>query len=114
MAILAALAARQAQRPEDAKRVLDEAVANLPPRVWPVAVLRYLQGALTEAALLGFAVSARQQTEAHAFIGLDHLLAGDRAGAIPHLQWARDHGDDGSIANDVARATLVRLKPANR
>ena len=106
MAILAALAARQAQRPEDAKRVLDEAVANLSPRLWPVPVLRYLQGELTEAALLGLAVSTRQQAEAHTFIGLDRLRSGDRAGAILHLHWARDHGSEGSIALDVARARL--------
>ena len=115
MAILAALAVCQAQT---ALKMPNESLTRPSLtcllRVWPVAVLRYLRGELTEAALLGFAVSARQQTEAHAFIGLDHLLAGDRAGAIPHLQWARDHGDDGSIAHDVARATLVRLEPANR
>jgi tetratricopeptide (TPR) repeat protein len=110
MAILAAMAARQAQRPEDAKRVLDEALANMSPRLWPVPVLRYLQGELTETALLGLAVSTRQQAEAHTFIGLDRLRAGDRAGAVLHLHWARDHGSDGSIALDVARGTLARLE----
>ena len=110
MAILAALAARQAQRPEDAKRVLDEAVANISPRLWPVPVLRYLQGELTETALLGLAGSTRQQAEARTFIGLDRLRSGDRAGAVLHLQWARDHGSDGSIALDVARGTLARLE----
>jgi tetratricopeptide (TPR) repeat protein len=109
MAILAALAARQAQRPEDAKRVLDEAAANLSPRLWPVPVMRYLQGELTEPALLGLAVGTRQQAEAHTFIGLDRLRSGDSAGAILHLHWARDHGSNGSIALDVARGTLARL-----
>ncbi|HEX3450514.1 MAG TPA: tetratricopeptide repeat protein, partial [Isosphaeraceae bacterium] len=109
MAILAALAARQAQQPEEAKRVLDEAVANLSPRLWPVPVLRYLQGELTEPALLDLAVSTRQQAEAHTFIGLDRLRSGDRAGAILHLHWARDHGSEGSIALDVAQGTLARL-----
>jgi hypothetical protein len=110
MAILVARAARYAQRPEDAKRVLDEAVANVSPHLWPVPVLRYLRGELTERALLELPVSARQQAEAHTFIGLDRLHAGNRSGAILHLRWARDHGNEGSIALDVARGTLVRLE----
>ena len=45
------------------------------PRAWPVPVLRYMKGSLNEASLLETAVSKRQQTEAHAFIGLDPTAA---------------------------------------
>ena len=85
------------------RRLLDEAIANLNGRAWPVPILRYFRGELTEAALLQTATGLRQQTEVHAFVGLDRLQAGDRTGALPHLQWARDHGTPGSIATDVAR-----------
>jgi tetratricopeptide (TPR) repeat protein len=112
MAILAVLGARQAGRPDDAERVIDEALANLSPRAWPVPVLRYLRGQLTETALLQAAVSTRQEAEAHAFLGFDSLRAGNPASATLHLTWARDHGTVGSIAADVARAALDRLGPS--
>ncbi len=112
MAILAVLGARQAGRPDAAEGVIDEALANLSPRLWPVPVLHYLRGQLTETALLQAAVSTRQQAEAHAFLGFDRLRAADPAGATLHLTWARDKGAVGSIAADVARATLSRLGPS--
>jgi len=110
MAILAALGAAEARRPDDGDRVVDEALANLSPRLWPVPVLRYLRGQLTEAALLQATVDTRQQAEAHTFLGLERLRTGDRAGAIRHLRWATDHGSGGSIAADAARARLARLE----
>ena len=111
MAILAVLGARQAGRPDAAERVIDEALTNLSPRAWPVPVLHFLRGQLTETALFQAAVNTRQQAEAHAFLGLDRLRAADRAGATIHLMWARDKGAVGSIAADVARAALGRLGP---
>ncbi len=111
MAILAVLGARQAGRPDAGERVIDEALANLSLRTWPVPVLTYLRGQITESALLADAVSTRQQAEAHAFLGFDRLRAGDSTGATLHLTWARDHGAVGSIAADVARAALGRLGP---
>jgi tetratricopeptide (TPR) repeat protein len=112
MAVLAVLAARESGRPVDAARTLEEALANLSPRAWPVPVLRYFEGGITESALLEAAVSTRQQAEAHAFLGLDRLRAGDHTGALRHLRWARDHGQRGSIAVDVATTRLARLEPA--
>jgi lipoprotein NlpI len=114
MAILAALGASAAQRPADAERVLDEALANLSPQLWPVPVLRYLRGQLTETALLEAAVNTRHEAEAHAFIGLDRLRAGQREAALLHLHWANDRGAAGSIATDVARAVLNRIEPVSK
>jgi tetratricopeptide (TPR) repeat protein len=110
MTILAVLGARQAGRPAAAEPVLDEALANLSARTWPVPVLRYLRGQVTETALLQAAVSTRQKAEAHAFLGFDRLRADDRVGAINHFRRAQDNGTVGSIAADVARATLARLE----
>ena len=62
---------------------LDEALANLRGRAWPVPILRYFRGDLDEAALLRAAAGDRHQTEAHAFLGLDRLQAGDRTAACP-------------------------------
>ena len=38
--------------------------------------------------------------------GLDRLRSGDRAGAVLHLQWARNHGSDGSIALDIREGSF--------
>jgi tetratricopeptide (TPR) repeat protein len=111
MAILTVLGARQARRPGDADRALEEALANLPPRLWPVPVLRYLHGQINDTALLQAAVTRRQEAEAHAFIGLERLQSSDRASAIAHLQWAKEHGRAGSIALDLARVFRHRLEP---
>jgi tetratricopeptide (TPR) repeat protein len=109
MAVLAALGSRQAGRSAEGERVLAEGLANLSARAWPVPVLRYMKGDLSEAALLQAAVSKRQQTEAHAFIGVVKLQNGDRTGAREHLRWAGENGSAGSIAGDIAKAALARI-----
>jgi tetratricopeptide (TPR) repeat protein len=109
MAILAVLGSRQANHQAEGDRVLSEALANLSPRAWPVPVLRYLQGSVSESSLLQSAVSKRQQTEARAFIGLMKFKAGDLPGAREHLRWSAENGSPGSIAGDVARSALARI-----
>ena len=110
MAILAALGARGTSREVEARRLLDEAVANRPRRTWPGPLLRYFRREIDENALLRTAAGSRQIAEAHAFIGLDRLQSGDRSTARPHLEYARDHGAPGSIAADVARAAINRIE----
>ncbi len=96
--------ARDADRGAQANRVLDEALANLSPRAWPVPVFRYLRGEITEAAMEA-AKSDRQQTEAHAFLGLDRLRRRRQArDGSPQL--GEGPRQPGSIAADVARAAL--------
>ena len=109
MALLAVLGARGTPREAEVRRLLEEALANLNGRAWPVPVLRYFRGDLSEAALVRAATGLRQQTEVHAFLGLDRLQAGDRTAALSHLRWVREHGSPGSIASDVARAVLGRI-----
>jgi hypothetical protein len=69
-----------------------------------------LRGDLNEDGLLRAAGGDRQRAEAHAFLGLDRCRAGDRRAGLDHLRFVTDHGPAGSIAVDVARATLGRLE----
>jgi tetratricopeptide (TPR) repeat protein len=110
MAMLAVLGARGTPREAEARRLLDEAIANRPRRSWPGPVLNYFRREIDESTLLRSAGGSRQIAEAHAFVGLDRLQAGDRAGARPHLEYAREHGSPGSIAADVARAAMSRIE----
>ena len=87
MAVLAVVGARAAARPQQAQIVIDEALVNLAPRTWPMSVLHYLKGDLTEPALLDAASGDRQRAEAHLFIGLNQLQAADRSQALSHLRW---------------------------
>jgi tetratricopeptide (TPR) repeat protein len=111
MAILGSMGARQFHRPADAGNILDEATANMSPRQWPIPVIRYLRGQASEDLLFQAAADARQKAEAHAFLGLDRVLAGDAEAGLKHLRAARDQGPAGSIAADVARAMLSRIEP---
>jgi tetratricopeptide (TPR) repeat protein len=113
MALLAVLGARGTPREADVRRLLDEALASLNARAWPVPILHYFRGDLSEAGLVQAANGLRQQTEVHAFLGLDRLQAGDRTAALSHLTWVREHGSPGSIASDVARAVLGRIEPGH-
>ena len=114
MAILAVLGARQAGRPDDAERVLDEALANLSPRVWPVPVLRYLRGQLTETRL----APGRGQ---HPATSGGACLPGFRppAGRRPRRcdsvtsHWAKDHGPS-ARSRRMSRAVLSRIELASK
>ncbi len=111
MALLAVLGARGTPREADARRLLDEAVVNSPQRAWPIPIIKYFRGGIDENGLLRASDGTRQLAEAHAFIGLNRLQSGDRETALPHLEYARDHGTHGSIAADVARAAIGRISP---
>jgi tetratricopeptide (TPR) repeat protein len=108
MAVLGGLGARAASRPADGERLLDEALVNLPRGNWPVPILRYLKGDLSERQLLDLASNDKQKNEAHAFVGVDRVLLGDQEKGSAHLRWASEHARPGSIAGDVARAFLSR------
>ena len=80
-----------------------------PQATWPRPILRYFRREISASVLLKAATTEIQQTEAHAFLALDLLENGDRDRAIEHLRWVRDHGVPGSIAGDLAKATLRRV-----
>ena len=110
MALLGFLGSRQAGRESDAQTFLDEAIANTAPGTWPLPVLKYLRHDLNTEALLKSAAGETQETEAHTVVALEMLHRGDRKQALTHLRWVRDQGKTGSIASDLARATLERLE----
>lgn len=109
MAILGALAARRDGRTAEADVFLDEANANTSPRAWPAPVLRYLRGTGTAPALFDAAGDVGQKIEAHTFLGVDLLFAGDPAGAAEHLRWVLRQADQRNLAIDLARETLRRV-----
>ena len=71
MALLAVLGARGTPREPEMRQLLAEALTNIQPGAWPAPILRYFRGDVTESKLVQIASGLRQQTEVHAFIGLD-------------------------------------------
>ncbi|WP_165074148.1 tetratricopeptide repeat protein [Paludisphaera rhizosphaerae] len=115
MAILGALAERRVGRDPAAYAFLEEARAKLPPNsAWPRPLLLHLDGDLAEPALLEAAANDLQRAEAHTILAVGLLRRGKTAEAREHLGWVRDHPVAGSVAADLARATLVRLDQAEQ
>ena len=114
MAVLEALAEGSAGAETAKRRALDDSIGHLAPRSWPTPVLRYLRGDTNETTLLKEAVGPRQQSEAHAFLGIDRLQHGDAASGTYHLRMAIELGSAGSIATDVSRAMLARESEQSR
>lgn len=113
MAILATLSTRRDGQSRHASDLLDQALANAPPTTWPAPVLRYLKHTINAQELLAAAPGDDQAAEAHAFLGLDLLFSGFSSDALIHLRWVCDHAHRQTLANDLARATLLRLEPAD-
>jgi tetratricopeptide (TPR) repeat protein len=78
---------------------------------WPHAVFGYLAGASTAEALLKRAQGKDEQTEAHAYVGLELLGSGRTEEAKPHLQWVVTEGNREFSEYDVVVAVLKRQVP---
>jgi tetratricopeptide (TPR) repeat protein len=112
MALVAYFGYRQAGRGTAAEKLLDEALTKLDSAAWPYPVARYLKRELKEEDLLALATNTDKLTEAHAYIGLDLSLSGERAAALPHLRWVRDNGNKKFVEYPLALAELARLETA--
>ncbi|MDT4952671.1 MAG: hypothetical protein QOJ02_809 [Acidobacteriota bacterium] len=110
MALAAYFGYRQAQRDEDAKKFLDEASTKVDTSEWPYPVVRYLQHAINERELLALASDNDKLTEAHAYIGLDLSLSGNRDGALTHLRWVKENGNQRFVEYALALTELSHIE----
>jgi tetratricopeptide (TPR) repeat protein len=114
MVVVAHYGYRMAERSKDAAEVLEEAATRSDTSGWPYPVVEYLQGKLTTEALLALATDTDKKTEAHAYLGLDMSLKGEREAALKHLRWVRENGNRDFIEYPLAVAELNRLEEAAR
>jgi|GEM_PF-912661 len=112
MALAAYFGYRQVPRAEDAKKFLDEAATRINTSEWPYPVVRYLQRAINEQELLAQATDNDKLTEAHAYIGLDLSLSGNRDGALTHLRWVKENGNKRFVEYALALTELNRIETA--
>jgi tetratricopeptide (TPR) repeat protein len=109
MALLGFLGSQRDDKENDARTFLDEAISSSADATWPVPVLHFLRHDISAGALLKAAANDTQKTEAHTFLSLELVQRGDLKKAREHLLWVREQGSSGSIATDLAKATLERL-----
>jgi lipoprotein NlpI len=79
---------------------------------WPYPSVQYLRGEIDEEALLKLATDDDKRTEARCFLGLDHLLKGNRDKALVHFRWVKEKGTVGYVEYTIAVAELERLENA--
>jgi tetratricopeptide (TPR) repeat protein len=114
MVMVAHYGYRMSQRSKEAAELLEEAATKSDTSGWPYPVIEYLRGKLAAEALLALATDNDKQTEAHAYIGMDMSLKGERDGALAHLRWVRENGNRNFIEYPLALAELNRLEEGAR
>ncbi|OLE56068.1 MAG: hypothetical protein AUG51_00100 [Acidobacteria bacterium 13_1_20CM_3_53_8] len=110
MALAAHFGYRQARQTTDADHMLEEAASKLDASAWPYPVIRYLRHELSGEELLALATDNDKLTEAHAYIGLDLSLSGNRERAAEHLRWVRENGNRNFVEYPLALAELSRIE----
>ncbi|HYY59303.1 MAG TPA: tetratricopeptide repeat protein [Pyrinomonadaceae bacterium] len=114
MVLAAHIGYRQSQRADDAARILEDAALKSDTSGWPYPVIEYLQRKLTADALLALATDNDKQTEAHAYIGMDLALNGEREAALTHLRWVKENGNQNFVEYPLALSEINRLEAQPR
>lgn len=114
MVMVAHYGYRMSERSKEAAEVLEEAAARSDTSGWPFPVIDYLRGKLRMEALLALATDNDKQTEAHAYIGMDLALKGERDQALAHLRWVRENGNRNFVEYPLALSELKRLEEVSR
>jgi lipoprotein NlpI len=96
-ALLAHRVYRLSSRDNEARSIIDEAVAKCDKSDWTQNIFQYLQRKLTASELVALASNERERAEAHAYVGFNASLEGRTSEATSHLQWVRDRGKKGAI-----------------
>jgi lipoprotein NlpI len=89
--------------------VIGHWLKQFPPSGWPTQIMRYLKGEVDQQELIAKAADNRQKTEAHTYIGMKLMLAGDKSAAIEHLRWVLDNGEKSLHEFELANYEMQRL-----
>jgi tetratricopeptide (TPR) repeat protein len=107
--ILGHLAARLEKDEQAAAKFLKDSAGKLD-EAWPYPSVQYLRGEIDEEALLKLATDDDKRTEARCYLGLDHLLKGNRDKALAHFRWVKEKGTVDNGEYTIAVAELERLE----
>jgi tetratricopeptide (TPR) repeat protein len=110
MALVAHYGYRQVNQTAPAAKILEDAELKSDTSGWPYPVIQYLQHKLTADALLALSTDNDKLTEAHAYIGIDLSLGGDREAALAHLRWVVENGNKRFIEYPLAISEINRIE----
>jgi len=74
---------------------------------WPYPVLEYLRGAIDADELISFVSDPTEETEAHAYIGLNARASGNPEKARRHLAWVAEQGDPRVFEYTLAKTIVA-------
>jgi lipoprotein NlpI len=100
---------RRAGHEDNANKILKDALKFIDRESWPYPVFKYLNKDINEKELLALAIDTDKLTEAHAYIGMSLLIAGEKDGAINHFKWVKENGNKNFTEHSLSIAELVRL-----
>jgi tetratricopeptide (TPR) repeat protein len=112
VAFAAAFSLRRLGKPDEATRVLDDVRGGIMAGSWTERVMSFMRGEVRAEQLLSSAKTNGELTEAHAYIGIASLIAGNTGDALPHLRWVKDRGSKNFVEYRMAVAELTRLERA--
>ena len=109
-ALVAYLGYRMDRSSTEAGVVLKDMAQKADAGEWPYPVIKYLKREINAQQLISSTRDTDQLTEAHAYIGMDSSLNGDRSEAITHLQWVREKGNQALLEYELAMSELKRIE----
>lgn len=87
-----------------ARKTLRYAYHNKPLDRWPSPIIDYLSGSINEAELISHVSNTAEETEAHAYIGLQHRINDEPELSKKHLDWVARKGDPRVFEYTLSRA----------
>jgi tetratricopeptide (TPR) repeat protein len=109
--ILGHFAARLEKDEQAAAKFLKDSAGKLD-EAWPYPSVQYLRGEIDEETLLKLATDDDKRTQARCYLGLDHLVKGNRDKALAHFRWVKEKGTVDYDEYTIAVAELERLENA--
>jgi tetratricopeptide (TPR) repeat protein len=120
MTFVGFLGYRKANKMSEAEALINKAAADCHDTAWPYNVVRYYRQEISAEELLSQAVNSdpkitnNQLTEAHAYIGMNLSISGQRKEALSHLVWVRDNGNPNYDEHSLAISEISRIEATGR
>ena len=107
--LAAALTQLRTGKAADAAASLTAIGDHVKPADWMAKLVAFLQGKMTDAALVAAAKGDGELTEAHAYAGIKASIDGERDKAATHLTWVKTSGVKSFVEYRYALGELKRL-----
>ena len=108
--IFLALSQRRLGLEDEAKNTLSLANKRSDPKLWPYAIIRYLNNEIDANALIQTSNDNEKLTESHAYIGINLQLNKKPDEAREHFEWIKANGTKRFIEYTIAEKELQRLE----